>query len=302
MIRLPLPLQSGDSVYLIALASHQKTHQEYYLDQAKKVLEGWGLTVLLPDQVMSRHLYFAGSDKQRFEQLEEAWNNPKIKAIFTTRGGYGNARILHTFATLPKVKIPKWIVGYSDYTTLLTFVQQEHHQVVVHGPCLATDAFLHAEKSIQNQQLLQQLLFAKKPHLSFPIEWIKKGNLQGIMTGGCLSILVTTLATPYEIETENKILFLEDVGEPPYKIDRMLTHLKNAGKFKKIRGLVFGDMVGCEGDNQVLWKIIEDLFQDFDFPIVRGVPAGHGLLNAPLMLGADYQVDAKKKLFRLSAN
>ena len=302
MIRWPLPLQLGDSVSLIALASHQKAHQEYYLKQAKKILEGWGLTVFLPDQVMSRHFYFAGTDKQRFEQLEEAWNNPQIKAIFTTRGGYGTARILHNFTTLPKMEVPKWIVGYSDYTTLLTFVQQEHHQQVVHGPCLATDTFLHVEESIQNQQLLRQLLFAKKPHLSFPIEWIKEGNLQGVVTGGCLSILVTTLATPYEIETENKILFLEDVGEPPYKIDRMLTHLKNAGKFNKIRGLVFGDMVGCEGDNQVLWKIIEDLFQDFDFPIVRGVPAGHGLLNAPLILGANYQVDAKKKLFRLSVN
>ena len=135
---------------------------------------------------------------------------------------------------------------------------------------------LRHPRSHETQQSLRDYLFQENYFPSLAFKTLKRGKASGILGGGCLSLVVGTLGTPFEIDTTNKILFLEDVNEAPYRIDRMLTHLRNAKKFDRISAIVFGEMVGCLGKNEELWEILDDFFAKDSFPIVYNVPSGHG--------------------------
>lgn len=308
-----IKLKRGDKVALIAPASGQKYQQSHLIDEAIAHLSDWGLSVTITPQLAANNRYLAASDKDRAESLINALTTPDIKAIFTTRGGYGCARLLPYLTQIPlSVPSPRLLLGFSDVTTLhLHFTRQTvPHLFCVHAPNLATAQFLADSKpAAANRAALHQLLFdeydtncgnqatslnaatiadvdlAATPVFSFQTDAtpaIDAMNWQEQpKTGGCLSLLVTSLGTAHEINSTDKWLFIEEVREPPYKIDRMLTHLYNAGKFTAIRGIVFGEMVQCDSQYIKVQSIIAEFADKLSCPVMALPRFGHGEINFP---------------------
>ncbi|MBF0280695.1 MAG: LD-carboxypeptidase [SAR324 cluster bacterium] len=293
---LPQKLKIGDTVGLVAPCSHQARKNQHLVAEAISVLERWGLQVKLQPGHDQQHFYLAGTDQHRSKRFQDFYTDPNIKALFITRGGYGASRMLRYLDRPAIAAHQKIVVGSSDATSLLLYLQKFCQVVVYHGPGLATSQFLQSLQKEQTQESLRALLFSEQ-YPSFPVQILCEGHAKGLLTGGCLSLVVASLGTFYEIETEDRILFLEDVDEAPYRIDRMLAHLQNAGKFGRLKGLVFGEMTRC-GEQTDLLRILEDIFHDADFPIVYGVPSGHGETCMTLSLGAEVEIETNSKIFR----
>ncbi|MBF0287651.1 MAG: LD-carboxypeptidase [SAR324 cluster bacterium] len=281
----PLKLKPGDAVALIAPSSHQTKEKQHLIAEAVAVLESWGLYVHLQPSYENRYFYLAGEDSYRLEQFEKFYTNPQIKALFVTRGGYGASRFLSGLNSELVANHQKIVVGLSDATSLLLYLQKVSSAVLFHGPNLATSQFLESPQKAQTQQSLREHLFHADHYPAHAIQTLHSGTAQGFLTGGCLSLVVASLGTFYEIETDGKILFLEDVQEDSYRIDRMLTHLRNAGKLDQLKGLVFGEMVGCHGTDGLLWEMLVDFFKNDPFPVAFGLPSGHGEISLTLPLG-----------------
>ncbi len=302
-------LKAGDRVALFAPSSHQGRAPTDYLARARDILTGWGLR---PDALPAqrRHLYLAGTDAERAEEFERLYLDPDVRALFCTRGGYGSARIL---PLLDRARIaaapPKPVIGFSDVTSLFMWLHWVAGIRVVHGPCLAAPSALESPEAERNLEALRSLLFDPEPHPSYPVRLIHRpvyphgtfgrmagspveGGIKGRLVGGCLAVVVTSLGTPWALDTEGAILFLEDTDEAPYRIDRMLTHLRAAGRFDRLRGLVFGHLQRCDGDPPgLLEEVLRDLFRDASFPVAMGLTAGHGNPNRPLLLGSMARLD-----------
>lgn len=235
--------------------------------------------------------YLADSDRWRARRIEEVFARDAIRAVFAARGGYGSAR-LHRVLDLSSVgDHPKIFVGFSDVSLLLNRLLQETGLVCFHGPMIAADLPRLTQAA---QERFRRFLFGETGWWEGAVRasW-RAGMAEGRLVGGCLSIVVTTLGTPYEIRTRDCILFLEDVAEKPYRIDRMLQHLKHAGKFETVRGLILGPMVDCDGGGgpSALRDIVLDVLGDQEFPIVYGLDAGHGSGNVVLPLGCRVRID-----------
>lgn len=298
-------LKAGDRVALFSPSSHQGRAPIDYLPRARDILTGWGLR---PDQlpVERRHLYLAGTDAERAEEFERLYLDPEVRALFCTRGGYGSARIL---PLLNRARIaaasPKPVIGFSDVTALFMWLHWAAGIRVVHGPCLAAPGALEPPEAERNLEALRSLLFDPEPHPSHPARLIhrpvyplgtfdsaagsplERGNIKGRLVGGSLAVVVTSLGTPWALDTKGAILFLEDTNEAPYRIDRMLTHLREAGRFDGLRALVFGHLQRCDGDPPgLLEEVLRDIFRAAPFPVAMGLPAGHGDSNRPLLLGS----------------
>ena len=283
----PPKLESGDTVALVASSSHQPIEEEHLVGEAVELLQSWGLQVRLQQEIHDKHFYLAGSDRHRACCLERFYLDPKIKALFFTRGGYGASRLLR-FLDHEKISLQrKIVVGYSDVTSLLLYFQKVCDMVVYHGPNLATRKMLELEERNQSQASIQRNLF-KSEEAFLPqhaVDTLKSGQACGQLIGGNLTLFCCSLATPYEPETEGRILFLEDVSEEPYRIDRKLTHLRNAGKFTGLKGIVFGEMVECEGENGLLWDVLAEFFREDPFPVAYNLRSGHGDVCLTLPLG-----------------
>ncbi len=288
---VPQQLKAGDSVGLIAPSSHQTKDKQHLIKEAVTVLENWELEVHVQPSYENRHFYLAGTDQYRQRQFEQFYTNPQIKALFMTRGGYGASRWLSFLNRDVIAKHQKIVVGLSDVTSLLLYLQKVSKMVVYHGPNLAGIQFLESSEKERTRQSLQEYLFQADHYPTHSVETLQAGTATGILTGGCLSLVVASLGTFYEIETDKKILFLEDVQEEPYRIDRMLTHLRNAGKLERLKGLVFGEMVGCHGKEGILWEMLADFFQNDPFPVAFGLPSGHGTYSVTLPLGTLVELD-----------
>ncbi len=289
-LSFPPPVQAGETVALVATSSHLVSGKESRLQKSIAVLESWGLRVKLADNLLARHLYLAGPDAARAAEFERLYLDPEVRAVLTLRGGYGAARMLPHLNPEALKTQQKPVVGFSDVTSLLIALQQTCGMVTYHGPCLATEQFLEAPEAFETQQTLRRWLFQERPPAAYAVEAFRAGTATGTLVGGCLSLVVTTLGTPHELDTEGAILFLEDVGEEPYCLDRMLTHLKNAGKFRGLRGLVLGRFQEC-GPPERLRAMLEDVLADVPGPIGWNLPCGHGPLNLPLPLGASVVLD-----------
>lgn len=297
-MRQPAPLQAGDHVALFSPSSHQGRHPPEYAAHAAAILEGWGLRVRA-EPPLEKHLYLAGSDAARAAQFERLYTDPAIKALFCTRGGYGAARMLallhpHAIVSAP----PKWVVGFSDVTSLFCFLHAQAGLVTLHAPCLAAPGAMTSPHREQNLAALRAALFGAPAPEGYSARWLHRpaavpAAVSGRLVGGCLAVLVTTLGTPWAVDTRDAILFLEDTDEAPYRVDRMLTHLRNAGKLSHVRAVVFGHLQRCDGDPPgLLDEVLADLFRDAPFPVAAGVPCGHGDPNLPLALGAEYELAA----------
>ena len=196
----------------------------------------------------------------------------------------------------------KFFIGFSDLTTLLLALEGRENGIHgIHGPHLATDQFLSdTTEGKSNRDRLHAILFSLEPPPAEKIDVICNGHAIAPMTGGCLSVVVTLLGTPFEPDFAGKIVFLEDVGEKPFRIDRMLTHLKMAGKFENVRGVVFGEMRACHDAANDLKEVIRDILSFGNFPVAFGMKAGHGKSNHPFRMGQIATLDAENRTVSFS--
>jgi len=270
----PPALQPGDQIGVVAPASNIKFEM---LEAGCHELERLGFRPFYRPDILKTHRYFSGTDARRAAELLEMVRNPDVKAIFCARGGYGSGRLIRYLDPELFLAHPKIILGSSDITMLLSFLNR-HGLVGFHGPMVATSMRLGGQGYDQN--ILLRMLKGD-PNIHFPVDHtsvLRSGEAEGRLAGGCLSLVVATLGTSLEIDTDDTILILEDLGEKPYQIDRMLTQLKQAGKLDKVRGIVFGEMLDCTNlPNQgyTLEEVILDVLEATTFPILYGFSTGH---------------------------
>jgi muramoyltetrapeptide carboxypeptidase len=256
-----------------------------------------GFTVRVGEHALDRHRFLAGTDADRAAELSAMFRDPDVRAIFCSRAGYGSGRLLPLLNLQSLADTPKVFLGFSDVTFLLNAFVQQTGMVCFHGP-VVTGEFASAFPSHSLSHLLRLLTTGMgETSLSFP-RTLRAGKGEGRLIGGCLSLLVATLGTSYGVDTTDAVLFIEDVGEKPYRVDRMLTHLKHAGKLDRLAGVIFGEMRGCFGDSDdpgLLLSVIEDIFSDYAYPVGFGLPAGHGGENFTLPLGIRVQLDTAQQ-------
>jgi len=293
---LPPALRSGDTVGIVAPASNIKRE---LLQKGCAALQRQGYQPFYFDSIFGQDLYFAGSVERRTRELEEMFVREDVKAVLCARGGYGVNYLLPAL-DLEKIKNhPKIFIGYSDITTLLTYFADATGLVTFHGPMVAKDWAQDDGVDVSSWQAA----------LSGTAEWevsadsgaigMVSGTAEGILYGGCLSMLAASLGTPYEIRTHGAILFLEDVAAKPYQIDRMLMQLKLAGKFEGVRGIVFGEMLDCSQNSQqgyTLEEVVMRIVGGLGVPVAYGLRSGHVTrrnITLPIGVGAALQVTGK---------
>jgi muramoyltetrapeptide carboxypeptidase len=273
----PSALQPGDTIGLIAPASNIKREM---LEAGCESLRRLGYQPFYLDSILERDVYFAGSAERRGRELDEMFTRDDVRAIVCARGGYGTNYLLDNL-NLAKIKAhPKILVGYSDITTLLTNILDSTGLVTFHGPMVTKD-FAHSD-GVDLSSWKAALTGISEWTLNFGLESGAKplllGSAEGILYGGCLSMLVASLGTPYEIHTGGTILFIEDVAAKPYQIDRMLMQLKLAGKFQGVHGIVFGEMLDCSQNKEqdyTLEEVVLRVMGDLGVPVAYGLRSGH---------------------------
>jgi len=298
----PPALRPGDTVGIVAPASNIK-HAD--LEAGCEALRRAGYRPFYLDSILDRDVYFAGSVERRVRELEEMFERDDVRAVICARGGYG-ANYLLDQLDLEKIEAhPKSFVGYSDVTSLLTYFTDAAGLVTFHGPMAAKD---WAHEGGIDLSSWQSALSQSSPwdvSLNQAATGIVDGEAQGTLYGGCLSILVASLGTRYEIRTAGTILFLEDVAAKPFQIDRMLMQLKLAGHFDAVRGIVFGEMLDCiqsPAQDYTLQEIIKRIVGGLGIPVAFGVRSGHvtsGNITLPFGVQANLSVRGNQVALRV---
>lgn len=291
-LRKPPALRKGDLIGVVAPAGAVKTED---LGNGVRRLEEMGFRVALGRSLYRSARYLAGRDEERAADLSEMFANPEVKAVVAARGGYGTSRIIPLLDAKALARSPKIFVGSSDLTLLLHFLRSACRLVTFHGPMVSPNFGKYSSPTTNGEFI--RILGATTPPGPIDVTGVKVlkgGSGEGVLTGGCLSLVCQTIGTPYEIRTEDAILFLEDINEPPYRIDRMLTYLKQVGKFDGVRAVVFGLMPDCHPSSQELYTledVIRDVLADLPCPILYDFPSGHGGTNVTLPFGVRAAVE-----------
>jgi len=280
--KIPSYLQPGDTVAITCPAKKLPRN----IDDAVKLLESWGLNVVLGETVYASWNQFAGDDDLRTSDFQRFLNDPSIKAIFAARGGYGTIRIIDRLDFSEFSNHPKWIIGFSDITVLHSHIQSLYKTESIHGQMPLTIR----EGSEISLETLRKALFNEKINYNYSSKAINRsGEAEGILIGGNLSLLVMMAGSVSEEDYSGKILFLEDVGEYLYSIDRMMWNLKRAGKLNNLKGLIIGGFTELKDNDipfgQTAEQIIMDHVKEFNFPVCFDFPAGHIPDNRALILG-----------------
>jgi muramoyltetrapeptide carboxypeptidase len=291
-------LQKNDKVTIICMAG--KTTLKT-VEIAVEILTKWGLQVIVGETVGSVDSVFGGSDNLRKKDFQKYLDDPEIKAIFSARGGYGSTRILDEIVWRKFKKNPKWIIGFSDITAVITKINNIGIEAI-HGPMPKLFGNIGAEKSVD---YLKKILFGKPIEFNIkPDKSNKIGQVKAEIVGGNLCMLAHSIGSKSAINTENRVLFIEDVSEYYYNIDRMLLQLKRAGKFEKLKGLIVGHFTDCKDNDNPFDKSIEEIVLDqtkeYDFPIAFGFPAGHENENWPFISGREVEFIVNEKEVSLS--
>jgi muramoyltetrapeptide carboxypeptidase len=290
----PPALQPGDTIGIIAPASNIKRE---LLEAGCDALRRLGYKPFYFDSVLEKDLYFAGSIDRRARELEEMFARDDIRAIVCARGGYGANYLLESLS-LDNIRAhPKIFVGYSDITSLLTHIADSVGLVTFHGPMVTKD--FAQEDGVDSASWESALSGTSTWEVNFGpdsgAKTLQPGSAEGMIYGGCLSLLVASLGTPYEIHTAGTILFVEDRAEKPYQIDRMLMQLKLAGKLDDVRGIVFGEMLDCtqkKDQGYTLEEVILRVIGDLGLPVAYGLRSGHvSRRNITLPLGVRAALD-----------
>ncbi|MDO5989382.1 LD-carboxypeptidase [Flavivirga amylovorans] len=293
----PPYLKAGDTVAIVAPSGVLKNRTKE-VQQAKALLKSWGLHAVVGKHVFSQANHFAGTDDERCEDFQNALDDPKISAIWCARGGYGTVRILDKLDYTKFKQNPKWLIGYSDITALHNQVHNVGVQSIHAMMCTSLQDDLGSIK--ETLSTFKDAIFGKS--LSYTLEgskYNKTGHVLAPVVGGNLTMLHTMLGSKTSIDTTGKILFIEEIGEYKYHIDRMLQSLKRAGYFKNCKGVIVGDMTKLR-KNTTLWgasieQLILDALSDYNFPIVFNMPAGHEKDNRAMILGKTIKLTIGKE-------
>ncbi|MCL2650579.1 MAG: LD-carboxypeptidase [Candidatus Azobacteroides sp.] len=280
---LPPSLNKGDLITIVAPSG--KVNPEYVL-RSKSVLESWGFRVELGKSVLNEYGRFAGTPQERLYDLQKALDNAENKAVFGARGGYGIVHLLENLSLKSFKKNPKWVIGYSDISAL-------HAKINNTGICsLHAPMSSHLSEESKDDKAshyLKQILSGQFPTYEIePHPLNRIGKITGILRGGNLSVLSSLRGTPYDFPASNTILFIEDVGEKPYHIERMMYNLKLSKVLQNISGLIIGQFSNCEEDpsmNKTIYKSIADLVADYNYPVCFNFSVGHVKDNYPLVCG-----------------
>lgn len=280
---IPPYLQPGDEVAILSPASFPPTEN---WKQGVEVLENWGLRVRMAPNYLSRHFGLGGTDAERLSDLQQMLDDPSIKAIFPIRGGYGSSRLLDSLDFSGFKTHPKWIVGFSDITALLCEVDRLGF-ASIHGPMPHNFCQKGGEAALQN---LHRLLFEGSTSVSAPSHPLNRlGEASAEIIGGNLSLLCHLIGSPTFASTAGKILFLEEIGERLYHVDRMLLQLKRAGIFQNLAGLIVGGFTDCNEASLTIGKTAFELVAEHtsgtSYPVAFDFPAGHIPNNQPLVFG-----------------
>ena len=281
MIRQPRPLKPNDKIAIVAPG---KKIPGNGIEKALEIFEQWGLQVVLGKNLFASHHQFAGTDKQRTADFQKMANDESIKALFCVRGGYGTTRVLDGIDFSGLMKNPKWVIGFSDITALLSHL----HNLSIESIHAIMPTLFGKRGTKQSVESLRKIVFGE------PIEYVVKPNTlnikgtgKGRLVGGNLSILCHLIGTDSDVDTRGKILFLEDVGEYLYRLDRMMVQMKRAGKLEKLAGLLVGHFSDSKDDKTTAfgksaYEIIAEHTKEYNYPICFGFPVGHEPTNYAL--------------------
>lgn len=287
-MKIPPSLQKGDTIAIVATA---RKNIDDNLKPAIDLLHAWGLEVVIGKSIGLDDNQLAGTDAQRAEDFQQQLDNPNIKAIWCVRGGYGTVRIIDLLDFTQFKQNPKWIIGFSDVTVIHSYVN------------LLNIASIHAampvtvgKASVESIESLRKSLFGESLNYEIPFDAANRlGNAKGEIVGGNLSILYSLMGSNAQIDCKGKILFIEDLDEYLYHIDRMMMSLKRCGCFDGLNGLIVGTMTKMR-DNDIPWgknanQIIADVTKEYSFPILYNFPAGHFHDNRALIFGKQVSLE-----------
>jgi muramoyltetrapeptide carboxypeptidase len=299
MVQKPVALRKGSTIRVVAPASPEEDPSILSRDLAK--LRELGYNVSLGECVrkLKTHGYLAGTDEERADELNEAFRDDKVDGVFCVTGGYGTSRILPSLDYDLIKSEPKVFLGYSDITTLHIAMHQKSDLVTFHGPMVTSQFTDYTQswllRTLQNPEPLGELT---NPIDGPVIKTINEGKASGKLVGGNLTLMTHTLGTPYEIDTKNKILFLEDTEEPPYRIDRYLTHLWLGNKLQDAAGIIVGEFTKydpTQTPSLTLWDVLKDRIGGSGKPAIYGLCCGHGKHHLTMPIGVDARIDATQR-------
>ena len=287
-IRVPIRIKPGDTIGIVAPAG-PFDRQTFF--RGARVIEDMGFRIFIPRGLFEKNRYLAGSDTHRVQFVNELFADKSIDAIICARGGYGSMRILSMLDFDTIKKNPKIFIGFSDITILLSVLFTRCNLVTFHGPVVTSLADASEETKLS---LFSNVTTDSKLEIKLcGGKTVKPGVAAGEVCGGNLTMLCHLVGTPFAPDFKNKILFLEDRGEAPYRIDRMLVHMELAGCFKGLSGIILGVFEECGPIEDVI-KIMLELFEKYPVPILAGFDAGHGSHNLTIPLGIKATLDADR--------
>lgn len=283
----PPYLKKGDKIAITCPAKKLPAP----MTDAVTLLQSWGLEVVLGDTVTASYHQFAGDDAMRAADMQRVIDDDSIKAIIAARGGYGTVRIIDKVDFGRLQQSPKWLVGFSDITLLHSHLLNNYNLQTIHGqmPINIPDA------SARSLETLRKALFGEELNYEFRSNTVgRNGNATGILTGGNLSLLIAALGSVSDVDYSGKILFIEDVGEYLYSIDRMLYTLKRAGKLQNLAGLIVGGFTGIKDNDipfgQTVPEIVINIVKEYNYPVCFDFPAGHIPDNCSLIFGGNLRL------------
>lgn len=302
-------LKRGDTVGLVGTSG---VIPEDRLQQGIEFVRSLGFEVVVGESCREKYGYLSGSDELRAGDINRMFADTKIDAVFCMRGGYGTPRIIDRIDYEMIKKNPKIFIGYSDITSLHIAFNQRGEFVTYHSPMPSTEFYKGVDEEtlksfleniMDEEELSSQERIGLRNLGDKELEILTHGKVEGELTGGNLTLIAAMIGTPYEIECKGKILFIEDIDEEPYRIDRMLNQLRLAGKFEDAAGIILGCFTNCEPKQPekslTLDQVIDDILKPFGKPIVKNFTAGHCLPTLTLPIGKKVELDTEKRTIKL---
>ncbi|MBV8771112.1 MAG: LD-carboxypeptidase [Deltaproteobacteria bacterium] len=289
----PPALMPGDTVGVVAVAAALDCAG---LERGAAALSDLGYRVKLSPRIFDQVGILAGADSIRAHELTAFFRDPEVKAVFAARGGYGSGRLLPLLDFAELARTPKIFVGFSDATFLLNAIVDHSRMVAFHGPMVAADFSRRLDPRALTH--LQALLSGQRDFDLQAAETLRPGFAEGPLIGGCLSVIVAMMATPWQPMFNGRILFLEDTGEKAYRVDRMLVQLRQAGVFERVAGVVFGALRPVTEDQlerERLFEFVSEQTASLKCPVLFGIAAGHGTENLALPLGIRVRLDSRSR-------
>jgi len=287
----PKYLKSGDYISIVAPAGKIK---KSVVEFAANKLKSWGLNVVLGKNLFNDQFQYSGTDEERLLDFQQALNDESIKAILCARGGYGVIRVIDQLDFSSFRKNPKWVIGFSDITILHSHIHSYLNTETIHGTMAAG---LNEEGTSES---LRKALFGENLKYELPSHSLSKtGNASGQIVGGNLAILCSLIGSNSDVNTAGKVLFIEDIGEYLYRLDRMMWTLKRAGKLEHLAGLIVGGMTGIKNNDdpfgKTAYEIVAEAIEEYNYPVCFRFPAGHQKVNKTLILGRQISLSVGEK-------